>query len=408
MYNLFLNILIIVDQICLKKGRFVLLTLNFTAPHLPEYGGLFTAHEAFRKVGNGKIVDVVGRQDFGKTYSDLQLRVGGFGIKNNYGIPFPLSYAKNYDEIYRMGRDEQVSLIVIHSLFSDQAVYGYKIAKHLGIPYLFVPHGVLDPYIFSYNKIRKNTWMKIFGNKIIAGASSVICATSNEAEKAAPFLKESKIDICEWGIQIPDKITRDLWRQEMRRALKIAEKDKVLLFLGRMNSMKRPVEIAKRFVGAQNKGWTLLMVGYFESLKIVDELRLLSAAFPNIILHDAITGLKKWKLFAASDAFIHLSERENFGYSVVEAAAMSLPLVLSKGVDVYPYFASGSAFVSQDYQPKNEIFTVEKMLNSSKEKLISMGEKSSIVVKENFTLQKFNTQLTNIFLKYSKKIREEV
>jgi glycosyltransferase involved in cell wall biosynthesis len=312
--------------------------LQFTLPNHPSLGGIFNVHQDFKQILDACIVEVVPTTMKDITLSDYQIRVLGFGFLGKYGVPI------NLGETFQELRALNVDLVIIHSLFHSHAVVAYEFARRHNIPYLFVPHGSLDPYVFSYRSFQKRLWMKVFGQPMIDHAQAVICATQKEAEKAAGFLSQCPVEICAWGVQAPSLAAIATWRGEMRARLGLSADAKVLLFLGRMNRMKRPYETALAFQQLNLAGWQLLLIGYPEESSTMAAIAPL-CEHPQIMYQPPVTPDDRWKVLAAADAYVNLGHRENFGYSVVEAALAGLPLLLSDGVDIYPMSCSRIAAV---------------------------------------------------------------
>ncbi len=123
--------------------------LQFTLPHHPSMGGIYTAHEDFRTALNAPIVEVVPSSLWHQTKGDYQIKLLSIGFLGKFNIPM------NIPEILSNLSTLKVDIVIIHSLFHIHSLVAYWYAKQKGIPYLFVPHGTLDPYVFSYNKIQK-------------------------------------------------------------------------------------------------------------------------------------------------------------------------------------------------------------------------------------------------------------
>lgn len=375
--------------------------LNFTAPHIPSIGGLYTAQESFRRIAGNRIIDVVPNNLYNQTYSDYQIQIVGFGIKDNYGIPLPFSLPVNFFDTYQSIKKMKPELIVIHSLFSCHSIIGYLIAKKLSVPYLLILHGILDPYVFSYRSRRKLTWINLIGQKIINQSEAVVCSTQREAIKAFQFLEQANVEICPWGVDIPNPAHKKLWREEIRQKLGLHENEKVLLFLGRLSPIKRLLETALAFKKLNLPRWKFLIVGYKEDEEIFEQIKNLSQENDNIIYHKSVEGIDKWKFLACSDAFISMSRKENFGYSVVEAAFMQLPLLISEGIDIYSYFQSERAGVVSRADTNDCILNdLSIFLSQSDDELRNMGIKAGKVANANFTYEKFEDNLKSIFHKY--------
>ncbi|MGB3204740.1 MAG: glycosyltransferase [Crinalium sp.] len=368
--------------------------LQFTLPQHPSLGGIYVTQGAFKKILNSKIVEIVPSQLRGKTEGDYQIELfGAGGFKGNL-LP------KNFFDLMSHLESLDVNLVIIHSLFHLHAIAGYWLAKKKKIPYVFVPHGTLDPYVFSYRALRKNLWMSLVGNKIIQDSTAVICSTLIESQKASKYLDGNNVEICHWSVNTPNLDEISVWRNEIRNRLDIPSEQRVLIFIGRLNHMKRPLETALAFKQLQPKDWRLLIVGPPEEDNLARDIKNLCDG-QYIQYYPPVYGLDKWKFLAAADAFICLSHRENFGRSVVEAAAVGMPIIISDGVDIYPILqeAGGSDVINIKFQSdliKGLDLFLQKPVSIHKE----MGQKAHKCFKENFTESYFRDKLNNLISKY--------
>jgi glycosyltransferase involved in cell wall biosynthesis len=368
--------------------------LQFTLPHHPSMGGIYTAHEDFRTALNAPIVEVVPSSLWHQTKGDYQIKLLSIGFLGKFNIPM------NIPEILSNLSTLKVDIVIIHSLFHIHSLVAYWYAKQKGIPYLFVPHGTLDPYVFSYNKIQKKLWMKMIGQTLIDHSHAVICSTSREAEKASKYLKSANIEICPWGIREPDTTNNSLWKEEIKKKLNIPSEKRILIFLGRISQIKRILETANAFKQLSPQGWTLLIVGYPEELSISQSIQSISDG-ELICYHPPVDSYEKWKFLTAADAFINLSYKENFGYAVAEAALVGLPILISDGVDIYPMLQSAGAADVISIDSETEIISgINMFLTKPLSELKIMGMKAKQVALNNFTYNSFNSKLHSIVEKY--------
>lgn len=106
-------------------------------------------------------------------------------------------------------------------------------------------------------------------------------------------------------------------------------KDKILLFIGRMEAEKEPLAMVSIFAELyrQHSGYRLIMVGQgvlYEAVKhAIDKLELNRA----VLLMEKVTNREIWKLYNISSCYINLNCHEIYGMSVLEAMYYRCPVV---------------------------------------------------------------------------------
>ena len=121
----------------------------------------------------------------------------------------------------------------------------------------------------------------------------------------------------------------DCARRLYRKKIGVTDGDKVILFLGRLNNDKGVLDLINSFhqVVLQINNLHLVFVGQ-------DEINIEKTIVNNGLSHDKIhfTGntLEPEKWFSIADVFSLPSYREGFGSSVIEAAAVGLPAIVSR------------------------------------------------------------------------------
>jgi glycosyltransferase involved in cell wall biosynthesis len=109
----------------------------------------------------------------------------------------------------------------------------------------------------------------------------------------------------------------------------------VLLFVGRLHPMKRPAHLIDAFVQAAPESGHLVVVGMEEGVTRHElTARVPAALRGQVHLVGPLAGRALAEAFLASDGFISLSHRENFGYSFAEALSYGLPAIVSPGHDL--------------------------------------------------------------------------
>jgi glycosyltransferase involved in cell wall biosynthesis len=230
---------------------------------------------------------------------------------------------------------DEANLLSCHILFRHSAHWVRSQARKRRIPYWVVPHGCLDPYVFTYRGAIKRAWMRAFGRRILAGAAHVIFSTQREMEKARVWLTKDNARVVRWPVELAGPRVHPNERTKIRSSFGIPVDAKVVLFLGRLHPMKRPVETLTSFAAAGH-GLHLVFAGPEDGVSrdaLTSSASRLGVAGRVTVLPAVYAGDKE-RLLSAVDGFVSLSIRENFNHSAAEAMASGLPVLLSTGNDL--------------------------------------------------------------------------
>ncbi len=303
--------------------------------YAPSSGGTTTSITNFNQaLGGGNIVTFVSQA------SPLEMMEGdrilavptvsGF-LGKKYALAFPgaLKTAGNLIS--------ESDLIVCHMLYRHHVQWAIKIARRKKIPYWVVPHGILDPFVSTYRSGRKWLWMQLVGKSILRRAAYVIFATETERQKALSRFPEMNAVVVHWPVAVGD--TSPAKRAEARSLVRelhgISGTDRVLLYVGRLHESKRPLETIRAFGQAGRPDLHLLMVGPDETITGEGCARYAREhEIANVHMVGPVYGNEKFSYYMAADGYVSLSAKENFGYTVAEALACGLPVILSPGNDL--------------------------------------------------------------------------
>jgi len=287
--------------------------------------------------------------------------------------------------------EEQIrgaSFVFCHKLFR----YHCDWVRGLGIPYCIVPHGGLDPWVFTYRALRKRAWMASLGRQFFERSAGVLFATAREREKAAPWADRYRSWVVNWPVPYGQVDDPEGARRCVRARLGIAPGDRVLLFLGRLHSMKRPKETVAAFARAATPEAHLILAGPDDEYSAAD-----LTGLPNVHVIGPVYGTAKWELYHAADAFVNLSARENFGYTVAEALAAGLPVVLSPGNDLRGELDPIRCGCLLETDSPDEIAAaLQTVLSAPRDMLGAMGARGRAWALANTGVDRFRSQLMNI------------
>lgn len=295
-------------------------------------------------------------------------------------------------------------IVSCHSFYRYHIEWMNRMHREYGVPYWFVPHGVLDPWVYERASLVKRLFWRSIGQRFIDNASTIIFSTSAERDKAASRLDLPSAEVVPWPVDPVDCSRRTLARERIRRKLSIPEEAKVLLYFGRLHSMKRPLETIRAVVAA-DKDVQLIVVGNEQDVSLGECRRVAEkcGARDRVHLVGPVYDQAKFDYMFASDAYISLSNRENFNHTAAESLSAGLPLILSPGNDLAGEIsAEACSWHLPDMSEKALVFCIEAFVNKSADDLRMMGQRGQAWVASNLGFETFSRRLNQLKLKYGR------
>jgi glycosyltransferase involved in cell wall biosynthesis len=371
--------------------------LFFAAQLVPSTGGPVKTIGAFQKALGGEII----------SFTDpRKLAAEGSGLPGILHVPsgtdpmraWYLAPKGRIPDAVRAA-EERATLVSCHVPFRRHFSYGAELARRRGIPYWVVPHGAFDPYVFTYRANFKLLWMEFVGRRILREARVVISSTTRSLLKTRRFGGKFEGVVIPWPVEPIDISDRALRRARQRSLLGIGPDERVILFLGRLADMKRPLEAIAAFSAVATKGTHLLVVGPEESVTIARaKVAARHVKEGRVHVLGPIFGDAKLDLLAASDAYVSLSYRENFGHSALEAMSAGLPTILSEGHDIIPDIGVGGIVrtVPND-EPTEWACAIKEFLHAPAERLIEIGAKARSWTLSELSPAAFSSRLRDLY-----------
>lgn len=288
------------------------------------------------------------------------------------------------------------SLIIVNLLYRYHVHWAVSAARRHKIPYWIVTHGGLDPYVFGYRATQKKLWLRFWGRQFLADADKVLFATQKERQKAEAIYSGENTRVISWPVEIRDMNHRPNAQARLRARFNVPKDSRVLLFLGRYEAMKRPLETMAIFAASNVENVILLMVGIEEQYSTSE---LLEYAAKLGISHKVrvtgpVYGREKDELLLGADGFISLSWRENFGYTTAEALSAGTPVILSPGNDLCSTIRDvDCGWLIQDAECKGAIDAIREFSEVPMETLGKMGISGHQLARKEFRFSEFRRAL---------------
>jgi poly(glycerol-phosphate) alpha-glucosyltransferase len=218
------------------------------------------------------------------------------------------------------------------------AVIG-RMARKRGVPLVYHPHGMLEPWILARSRGKKRVAHWLFENANFRAARLWRALTSREADQVRAH-----------GIRVPVVVIPNgidpepFWRiRRPNRPVRQA------LFLGRLHPKKGLDLLVAAWakLGLETRGWELTIAGpdengHREELEALVRLAKLEGAVRFV---GPVSGAAKIAQLAAAELFVLPSYSEGFPMALLEAMASSVPVLATEESNVPDIAACGAGWL---------------------------------------------------------------
>ncbi|HLL87741.1 MAG TPA: glycosyltransferase, partial [Tepidisphaeraceae bacterium] len=212
-------------------------------------------------------------------------------------------------------------------------------ARRSGVPYVFRPCGMLDPWSLSQNRWVKRLFLAVRLRRDLNAAAAVHYTAEAERDLAAPVELNPPTIVEPNGVDL-DAFHRLPPRGAFRQQYGIPQDHAIVLFLSRIHP-KKGLDLlipafAKVVAAAGPSKRVLVLAGpdhdaYRSTVEaIIDQHGLTERA----VWTGMLRGADKVQAYVDADLFVLPSYQENFGIVVAEAMAAGLPVVISDKVNL--------------------------------------------------------------------------
>ena len=230
---------------------------------------------------------------------------------------------------------QNFGLAHIHAVFNHSSVAAAHACQKSGVPYVVRPLGTLDPWSMTQKSLRKRVFWQISGRGIMDHAAAV--HYTSEAEKRAT---ESSLGL-NHGKVIPLGVETASGNSNGKPV-----NDPYVLVLSRLHPKKGLDVLIDAFLSlvqrAEFAHWRLVLAGD-GPVEYVSTLKEKVRASSQITFTGWLDGDEKNAVLKGASLLVLPSHQENFGLSVMEALAQSVPVLVSPNVDLAAEIAAANA-----------------------------------------------------------------
>jgi len=236
-------------------------------------------------------------------------------------------------------------IVHLHSLYLFHDWAAGACCRRFGVPYILRPHGTLDPFLHRRHRWRKKLLEKLFQDEVQRRAAGMHYTTEQERLLAAPYALNPRSWVVPIGVDLGAFDAMPPSRALRERYPAIGDR-KIVLFFGRLNFKKGLDVTIKAFaaLARERDDLFLVLAGPDGGMQPQAERWVAEAGLGDRALFTGmVSGEAKRAVLAGSDIFLLPSQSENFGLSVIEAAAAALPVVISDRVNLCRDIAAANA-----------------------------------------------------------------
>jgi len=293
-------------------------------------------------------------------------------------------------------------IVHIHGLYRFPSTYAAWCARKRRIPYLIMPHGSLDPFLYKqsrYSLLLKRIYERFFDIPNLNHAAAIHYTAEEEAERTA-FL-----GLCAKPVIVPNGIDWEFYknlpaRGFFRGRLGLNDKTPLVLFLGRINFKKGLDLLVPAFsqvlqeypgarlaiVGPDNEGYGFKVRLWCGEQGITDK----------VLFVDYMGPEEVKQAYVDADVFVLPSYTENFGMTVVEAMACACPVVISDQVNIWREIQEEEAGLVVGLEPREIANAICRVL-ADKDAAKVMGSRGRMAAEERYAWPRIVEQLTEIY-----------
>lgn len=284
------------------------------------------------------------------------------------------------------------SIVHLHSLWMYPSVLLLNLSKAKKV---ISTHGMLDSWALNNSKTKKRIALLLFERKNLNSADCIHALCEQEYYDIRKIAPKVPIAIIPNGINLPIEFAIN------------PKRIKTLLFLGRVHPKKGLENLIDAWLQLNNCEWKLLIVGpdendYKETIK--QKIKLLNLE-GSISLLDSKYGIEKEDLFRTVSAFILPSFSEGLPMVILEAWSYKVPVIMTKECNLEIGFEKNAA-IEINTSIESIKLGIEKVINSSEDQLVAIGQAGYDLVKKNYTWDEVGIKMNLVYKWINKEIEK--
>ncbi|CAN5497501.1 glycosyltransferase [soil metagenome] len=239
----------------------------------------------------------------------------------------------------------ETDVVHIHGVWEEIQHQAARIAHELGKPYIFTPHGMLDPWSLSQSRLKKQIYLALRLKRDLDEAAAIHFTDETERDLVAPLNLKAPTIVERLIIDLSDfqpLPPRGQFRAKFTHPL--GERPFVL-FMSRIHHKKGLDLLVPAFAKSAAAHAAALVIagpdigGYQAQIQQLAQTHKIT---DRVLFPGMIYGRDRAAALVDADLFALTSYQENFGVVVIEALAAGTPVIISDQVAIHRQITEAS------------------------------------------------------------------
>ncbi|MFN5755214.1 MAG: glycosyltransferase [Planctomycetia bacterium] len=281
-----------------------------------------------------------------------------------------------------------IDIVHAHGVWDGAALAGAMLAKRAGCRLVISPHGMLEPWAFSHNRMKKLVPWHLWERRALAAADVLEAKSDLEATAFPKVGLHIQAAVIPVGLDIP----------ELLPAVRPTSGPRTCLFLSRIHPKKGIDMLLQAWAALRPAEWRLVIAGPDDSghLPPLQSLARSLGIAGDVDFLGPQYGQAKWDLLQSAELFVLPSHSENFGIVIPEALAMGVPCIATTGT---PWVELGPRGIGWCVAPTVEAITsaLSAAVSRSPCDLAAMGHRGVAYVRDTFSWSTITRQTVDLY-----------
>jgi glycosyltransferase involved in cell wall biosynthesis len=246
-----------------------------------------------------------------------------------------LSLRRNLDRLVA-----QADLVHLSAVWQPLGLAAANAARKAQKPYVCSLRGCVNPWVWRARKVKHTIYWRLFESRLLARAEALhaTCASERDGALALGVGKHQKFYVVPNCLDTGTYAHNPQLRQKFHDYLGLAAEQKVILYLGRIHPQKGIELFLDAVTGLllSSPQWLYLIAGPSDgdySTCLAQKIRRLGLE-NQVRIMDLLSDDMRLGALSSADMLALTSTSENFGMSIVEAMAASVPVLVSDRVGI--------------------------------------------------------------------------